>query len=264
MTRWADWHGWRFVVVGLGRSGIAAAQLLRRLGAHVRATDSQDTAATRAARTLLKFCGVEDVELGTHSKSLMLGADAVVVSPGVPETAMPIRWAHEHEVPVWSEVELAYRCCESPIVAVTGTNGKSTAVTLIAGILQAARRPAIACGNLGTPFSSILDQLTPRTTVVLEVSSFQLMGCDTFRPDIGVFLNIGTNHLDRHQDRDAYLAAKLKLFARQTAEDWAVVNADPAIAGRLGRIRARTVWFGEARTGPTLRPTSWRRRRAAR
>ena len=246
-----SWEGRRVAVVGLGRSGVAAAHLLSRIGARVRATDVRKTPQLEALKTSLQAIGVEEVELGGHTKALMTESELVVVSPGVPESTGPIQWAIERRLPIFSEIELAFHFCSSPIIAVTGTNGKSTAVTLIADVLNASHRSVIACGNLGVPFSSVVDQLTPQMVAVVEVSSFQLLWCQQFRPKISVLLNIGTNHLDRHQDPQAYLSAKAQLFRRQTPEDWAVLNgADPHIVALSERLHARCVWFGENRTNP--------------
>ena len=246
-----SWYGRRVTVVGLGRSGVAAAQLLCRMGAEVRATDARDTEELRAAQASLRRVGVDEVELGTHSTRSLEDADLLVVSPGVSESSAPIQWAAAHRVPIISEIELAFAFCRSPIIAVTGTNGKSTTVTLIAEVLRAAGRSAVACGNLGNPFSSVIDRATSNTTVIVEVSSFQLLWCDRFRPKVGVLLNIGTNHLDRHQDEHTYLSAKARLFEQQTPEDWAVLNGcDPRIVALGRRMHARRVWFGDNRSNP--------------
>lgn len=243
------WQGRRVTVVGLGRSGVAAARLLHQIGSHVRVTDARDTTELRALRDALTAQGVHEVEIGGHTKRFIHDAEAVVVSPGVPETSGPITWALEHQIPILSEIELAFHCCPSPIIAVTGTNGKSTAVTLIAELIKASGRRAIACGNLGIPFSSIINELTPETVAVVEVSSFQLLRCDQFRPKIAVLLNIGTNHLDRHQDPLAYLTAKARIFQRQTPEDWAVLNGHDVRAVSLaGQCQAQVVWFGDNRS----------------
>ncbi len=244
-----SWRGRRVAVVGLGRSGMAAVQLLRRVGARVCASEAREATTLRAELDALRAWGVQEIELGGHTQAFIERVEAVVTSPGVPESSGPIQWAAERRLPVLSEIELAYRFCPSPVVAVTGTNGKSTAVTLIAEVLKAAGRRAMACGNLGIPFASVVPQLTPETVAVVEVSSFQLIGCEMFRPRIGVLLNIGTNHLDRHHDQAAYLAAKARLFQRQTAEDWAVLNGrDPRIVTLSEHASARLVWFGENRS----------------
>jgi UDP-N-acetylmuramoylalanine--D-glutamate ligase len=175
--------------------------------------------------------------------------DIVVVSPGVPESTGPIPWALAAGLPIISEIELGFYFCPAPVVAVTGTNGKSSVVTLIAELLRAARRPAVACGNLGVPFCSVVEQLTPETVAVVEVSSFQLLWCHQFRPKIAVLLNLGTNHLDRHEDSEDYAAAKARIFQQQTPEDWAVVNGrDPRVAALGQLLLARRVWFADNRT----------------
>ncbi|MBI3320839.1 MAG: UDP-N-acetylmuramoyl-L-alanine--D-glutamate ligase [Candidatus Omnitrophica bacterium] len=250
-----SWEGRRVTVVGLGRSGAAAAELLCRVGARVRLTDARKTPALCRARERLSSLGAEVVELGGHTRTLIEEAELLVVSPGVPESGGPIQWALERRLPILSEIELAFRWCPSPIVAVTGTNGKSTSVSLITELIRACGRPAVACGNLGIPFSSVVDQLTPQTVAVVEVSSFQLLWCDQFRPHIGVLLNIGTNHLDRHQDRQAYCAAKARLFQHQHPEDWAVLNGDDPHVVAIGeRVRARRVWFRQNRSNA---PAFW-------
>jgi UDP-N-acetylmuramoylalanine--D-glutamate ligase len=247
----ASWEGRRVAVVGIGRSGLAAASFLQRAGARVVVTDEKDTEELRRIRERLLQSGIEAVELGGHTEPWIARSDLIVVSPGVPESSLPLQWAARHRRPVFSEIELAFRFCPSPVVAVTGTNGKSTAVTLLAEILNAAGRPAIACGNLGTPFSSVLDRLTPEHVAVVEVSSFQLLWCDQFRPRIGILLNVGTNHMDRHKDPAAYLAAKARLFQRQTPEDWSILcGTDPRIAAIGERLPTRRIWFGENRSNP--------------
>jgi UDP-N-acetylmuramoylalanine--D-glutamate ligase len=257
------WTGRRVTVVGAGRSGTAAARLLRRLGCRVRVTDAGDTRELRAARAALEAAGVESVELGGHTRRTVEEAQALILSPGVPEASPPIRWAAAAGLPILSEVELAFRFCPSPIVAVTGTNGKSTTVTLIAHLLTLSRRPAVACGNLGLPFSAVVDRLTPQAVAVVEVSSFQLGWCDQFRPKISVLLNLGTNHLDRHHSAQSYLAAKARIFARQTPEDYAVLNGrDPRVAALGERLPVQRIWFGDNRTNPPayrLAPETMRR-----
>ena len=245
------WDGRRVTVVGLGRSGLAAARLLCRAGARVSVTEARETPELRAGLDSLAALGLHHAELGRHTERLIASAECLIVSPGVPERSGPVAWAEARGLPILSEVELAFRFCPSPVIAVTGTNGKSTVVTLIAQVVQAAGRPVVACGNLGTPFASVLERLTPDTLAVVEISSFQLLQCDRFRPRIGVLLNVGINHLDRHGDQQAYLAAKARLFQRQTPEDWAVLNGDdPAITALGERLIARRLWFGSDRTNP--------------
>ena len=257
-----DWRGRTVLVVGLGKSGLAACRLLRELGAHVRVTDSHDSDALRASAMGLREAGVERVELGAHSPTLLDGCDAVIVSPGIPDSAPPVRWAKRAGLPILGEVELAFRFCAAPVVAVTGTNGKSSVVTLIQRLLEAAGRASVACGNLGIPCSSMLPSLSPGAVAVVEVSSFHLLGCDECRPMIAVLLNLGVNHLDRHRDRASYIAAKMRLFQRQTPQDYALLNGqDPLVVRLSGQLRAQVVWFGrptEDRPGLELDPATCR------
>ena len=243
----AHWRGRRIGVVGLARSGVAACRLLHAMGCDVRISELKTTDATRAQAQALREAGVERIELGDHHREFFADCEAMIVSPGVPESALPITWAEHDGVPILSEIEFAFRFCPSPIIAVTGTNGKSSVVTLIARVLTAAGKTAVTCGNIGIPFSSMIQTLTPESIVVLEVSSFQLLRCDRFRPEVGVLLNIGTNHLDRHPDFDSYAKAKARLFQSQLPTDYAVLNAgDPAIRRVASEIVSQPVWFGGA------------------
>jgi UDP-N-acetylmuramoylalanine--D-glutamate ligase len=241
-----DWKAKTILVVGLGKSGVSSARFLSDIGCNVRVSDGKDSDALRQSVDFLKNYGIVQIELGGHSRNILTDCDCVVASPGVPENSPIISWAQETKVPIISEIELAFRFCRAPIVAVTGTNGKSTAVTLIQRILEASRIHAVACGNLGVPFTECLSSLTPDSIAVVEVSSFQLMWCHQFRPTIAVLLNISTNHLDRHPSIEHYSNAKAKLFANQTPQDFAVVNAnDASIAVIAEKIFSKKVWFGD-------------------
>lgn len=244
-----SWAGRRVAVVGLGKSGMAAARLLCRVGADVRVTDLSDTPELRERCEVLKQQGVLQAELGAHSRRIVEQSEWVILSPGIRDDIPLIRWAHDEGLSILSEVELAYRFCRAPIVAVTGTNGKSTAVTLITEVLRAGHVEAVSCGNIGIPFSAVVGQLTPDHVAVVEVSSFQLLNCYRFRPHIAVLLNLGSNHLDRHGDIETYHQAKERLFRRQRSADWAVLNAnDERVVALSDRIRSQCVWFGANRT----------------
>jgi len=247
-----SWEGRRVAVIGLGKSGLAAAELLCRLGCKVSATDAADNPSLNQARIFLQEQGVIKVELGEHSSDLIEQSELAVLSPGVSESAPPVQLAKRLGIALMSEIELAFHFCPSPIVAVTGTNGKSSSVTLIADLLKASGRHVVACGNLGIPFSSIVGQLGPDSIAVVEVSSFQLLQCRRFRPFIGVLLNLGINHLDRHEDLSDYHQAKTRLYQAQGPGDWAVLNgADKKIREQVGvGLKAQCVWFGEDRTNP--------------
>jgi len=224
------------VVVGGARSGVAAARLLVARGARVTlsdtATDLRDAAALRSI-------GV-NVELGPHRPELLAGADLVVLSPGVPPDQPAVSAARHAGVPVIGEVELASRWLEGRVIAITGTKGKSTTTTLTARMLNEGGLVATAGGNLGDPLSGQVDASRPDATHVIEVSSFQLEGTDSFHPRIAVLLNVSADHLDRHPSLAEYGAAKARIFANQTEDDWAVVNADDPVAMALaagGRAR---------------------------
>ena len=222
-----DWRrlvpGARVTVVGGARSGLAAAQLLARRGADVFLTD-RDAADADAVRQL-DAANVAH-EFGGHSDRA-LDADLVVVSPGVPTSAPLVQSALERGTPVVGEIEAASWFCDGPIVAVTGSNGKTTTTTLLDHVFSTAGRRHVTAGNIGRAFSDVVDDVTADTVVILEVSSFQLDHVDTFRPRVAVELNVTPDHLDRYGgDVEAYAAAKFRLFENQRAGDWLVYNAD--------------------------------------
>lgn len=213
--------GRRVTVLGAGRSGLAAARCLARRGARVFLSDSRPL-SQEAKRTLgaLQI----DFEEGAHTDAA-LEAELLVVSPGIPWEAKVLNAARQGHLPVWGELELGYRLCPSDhIVAVTGTNGKSTTTRLIATLLGARGHAVAVGGNLGTPLCALLEGILPHTWVVLEVSSFQLEAALTFRPHIGVWLNLTPDHLDRHGTLQRYTALKASLFANQRATDHAVLG----------------------------------------
>jgi UDP-N-acetylmuramoylalanine--D-glutamate ligase len=230
-----DVRGQRTVVVGGGRSGRAAAELLVSRGAAVTLTDLQpiDRAADLTARGIT-------IDVGPHRPELLAGARLVVLSPGVSPDQPAMAEARRAGVPVIGELELASRWLAGRVIAITGTKGKSTTSTLVARILQEAGFDAPAGGNLGTALSTQVSRSTPASIHVVEVSSFQLEMTDSFHPWIAVLLNLSADHLDRHGTFAAYSAAKARVFANQTADDWAVINADdPATLAlaRAGRAR---------------------------
>jgi UDP-N-acetylmuramoylalanine--D-glutamate ligase len=214
-------------VVGLARSGQAAARLLAARGETVRAADSghPDGAAGLAGE------GVE-VVLDADGLARLDGTGTVVKSPGVPREAPVIASALGRGIDVVGELELAWRAMPNRFVAVTGTNGKTTTVELLGHLYRGAGEPVAVAGNVGTPLSALVGEVDPEATIVCECSSFQLEDATEFAPECGVFLNLAPDHLDRHRDLDAYLAAKLRIFANQGNDDVAVYNADdPALAG---------------------------------
>jgi UDP-N-acetylmuramoylalanine--D-glutamate ligase len=187
------------------------------------------------------------LELGGHQSATLAGADLIVASPGVPLEQPVFDDARQRGVEIIGELEFAWRWITGRVVAVTGTKGKSTTTTLIGRILDAAGEPVLVGGNIGTPLSAQVEQSTPGTIHVVETSSFQLETTTSFRPWISVWLNFSDDHLDRHPTIDAYVSAKARIFANQTAGDWAVLNADdPAVVEQGNRTAARRVSFSLA------------------
>ncbi|HXD76052.1 MAG TPA: UDP-N-acetylmuramoyl-L-alanine--D-glutamate ligase [Vicinamibacterales bacterium] len=237
-----DVNGMRVTVAGAARSGIAASALLAGRGAKVTLSDTRAEAGDAEP---LKKLGV-DLELGGHKTETFTGADLIVTSPGVPPDQPAIAAAKAHGVPVIGELELASRFLRGRMVAITGTKGKSTTTELTGRVLEAAGFKVTVGGNVGVPLSSQVAGSTPETVHVVEASSFQLEQTETFHPWIAVMLNFSPDHLDRHPSVDAYGAAKARIFERQEAGDWKVINADDPGVLRLSRHgRARSRFFAK-------------------
>jgi UDP-N-acetylmuramoylalanine--D-glutamate ligase len=232
-----------YLVVGLARSGVAAARMLRAHG-EVLAVDSGHPDVPDDV----------DCELGSDGLELLERARCVVKSPGVPQEAPVIARARERGVPVLGELELAWRLLPNRFVAVTGTNGKTTTVELLGEVWRAAGLPVAVAGNVGTALSALVGEVEPDATILCEVSSFQSEDSAEFAPDIGVLLNLSADHLDRHGSFDAYRTAKLSLFARQTPDQLAVVPPGIEVPGRGRRLE-----FGDPSALP-LDPTEVRLR----
>ena len=235
--------GARVVVVGAARSGVAAAELLARRGARVTLSEARGAVG---GLDRLRAAGVE-VELGGHELATLAAAELVVLSPGVSPRLPVVDAVRRRGTPVISEVELAARWLRGPIVAVTGTKGKSTTTVLTGRMLAAGGREALVGGNVGTALSSQVDASAPGVIHVVEVSSFQLELTETFRPWIAVFLNLSPDHVDRHGSFEDYAAAKARIFANQTTSDAMVINADDPLVLQLAQSgRARPVRFALA------------------
>lgn len=227
------------MVLGMGESGRAAAELLRAKGAEVIICDSQmnDRIERVAARLRPQGIRVEIQPRAFNPCRIDLG----VLSPGIDPSVPLVRQLHAEHVPVIGEIELAARFCDKPIVAITGTNGKSTTTELVAAVLAAGGKRTEACGNIGKPFSDVARNAEQLDVITLEVSSFQLETIETFCPRIALFLNFAPDHLDRYKSMEEYWRAKLRIFENQGPEDYAVVNADldlPKLAARRITIHA--------------------------
>lgn len=237
------------LVVGLGRSGIAAVKLLKKMGVAVAATDSGPLGKIDAE--FLAWARQHEVELegGTHSDALFGSVDLIVVSPGVPLDLPALVAARERGVKIIGEMALAASLVTAPMIAITGTNGKSTVTELVGEMFRVAGLPAFVGGNLGRPLSEYLLAPYPVEVLVLEVSSFQLDTAPDFRPAVGVLLNISPDHLDRYIDYDHYAASKFSLFRAQQRIDAVVLNTDdPEISSRLAgqHFAGRRFFFGSS------------------
>src|SRR6266566_913209 len=240
-------NGKRVLVVGLGRSGVASALFLKARGARVTVSDTKSEDQLREEIPALLDQGIT-VETGGHGERAFQNQDLIVVSPGVPVDAEPIMQARALGQKVIGEIELAAEFLQGEIVAITGSNGKTTTTTLTGQILAAGGLKTLVGGNIGTPAISLVAQSAPETVTVLEVSSFQLETIRGFRPKIAVVLNVTPDHLDRHRTFSAYVAAKARLFENQQPDDFAVLNADdPTCVELAGRTRAQVFWFSRKR-----------------
>jgi UDP-N-acetylmuramoylalanine--D-glutamate ligase len=229
------------VVVGAGASGEAASRLLRLKGARVRLLERNPDRVSQGLLTLAADLGLEIIT-GPHEPAHFLDASLVVPSPGVSFGLLRPLLEASGNPPVMAEMELASRFVEEPIIAVTGTSGKTTTVSLAAAMLREAGQRVFLGGNIGTPLSDYVAAGKKADVLVAEASSFQLMGCDTFHPRVGALLNISPNHLDQHESMREYVEAKFSLFARQTGEDLAIFGADLEDEAPLRQIKARTVY----------------------
>jgi UDP-N-acetylmuramoylalanine--D-glutamate ligase len=235
-------------VVGLAKSGVAAARLVRRLGGRVLASDSSPLEALPEEARGLERLGCA-LWAGGHPDAAFAGAELIVVSPGVPLELPPLVAMRARGVPIIGELELAWRVMEADVIAITGTNGKTTTTTLTGELLRTQVRPVLVGGNIGTPLADHALEFPGDGIVVAEVSSFQLDTTDRFRPRVAAILNITPDHLDRHGTFERYVDAKARIFANQLSTDCVVLNADdPVTAGLGGRARGRVIWFSRLTT----------------
>lgn len=232
------------LIIGMARSGIAAAERLRELGADVTLVD-QSTSNELKRRSLELEKKRIRTRLGPHLVSDLELKDLVVVSPAIPSSNVMIREAKNRNIPVWSEIELGYRMVRTPIIGITGTNGKTTTTSIVRDIFEEAGRKGIIAGNYGFPLVNFYNE-DPSSMLIVELSSFQLENIVSFRPFISVLLNITEDHLDWHPDFADYVRAKSRLFMNQTAEDYAIINQDdPVVAELADSIKANVLPFSK-------------------
>ncbi len=248
--------GLRVLVVGLGRSGLAAARLAAARGAHVLVADRKPRSEMSNGIAQALALGAT-VHCGGHPQELAGETDLVILSPGVPASLPIVLAARARGVPVWSEVELAWRFCRGRVVGITGSNGKSTTTSMAGTILRTAGIPGGTGGNLGTPFADLLSLDGPTAVHAVELSSFQLETVDRFQAAVAAILNLSPDHLDRYPSYDAYAAAKARIFETQGPRDASILNADDpdemrfsgAVRGELFRFSTR----GETTLGAFVR-----------
>lgn len=233
----------RVLVVGLGRSGAASAFFLQEHGARVTVSDTKSETQLQSEIAALLDRGIS-IEAGRHGERTFRDQDLIVVSPGVPSDQPQLQHARTLGIPVIGEVELAFNFLQGKVLAITGSNGKTTTTTLVGEILSKAGKKTLVGGNIGTPVISLAGKSSPDSLVVLEISSFQLETIEKFRPWIAAILNITPDHLDRHHTFQAYVDAKARIFEKQSAGDFGVLNADdPTCVALQSKVRGELFWF---------------------
>jgi UDP-N-acetylmuramoylalanine--D-glutamate ligase len=232
-------------VLGLGTSGEAAAKLLRREGADVTVFDSADASQLKERAQKMEALGIKTV-LGPDAEQSIVNFDLTVLSPGIDPQVELVQNFIRQKAEFTGELELAFRFCHKPVIAITGTNGKTTTTQLVELMLQRAGVRTIACGNIGMPFCEAIERQNELDVFTVEVSSFQLETISTFRPHVAVWLNFTPDHLDRYRDLQEYRDAKLRIFEQQQASDFAVVNVRDQLSGLTAKTVTFNAYPGEA------------------
>jgi UDP-N-acetylmuramoylalanine--D-glutamate ligase len=235
-------NGKRVLVIGLARTGVATALFCAARGAIVTATDIRSAEELAGAAEKLRDAGIR-LLLGSDAPNILQGQELIIPSPGVPADARLPQEARSLGVKIWSEVELADHFLYGKMIGITGSNGKTTTTALVEHILRAAEFSTVLAGNIGTPLIAHVGETTDHTITVAELSSFQLELIENFEPNIAVYLNLTADHLDRHKTMAAYGAAKARIFENQTAEDFAVLNADDGASAAYAPSRPPVFWF---------------------
>lgn len=235
----------KYLVIGLKKTGIETIKFLKNENIEVRGSDLSFANNLPVEINELYHSGIQ-IELGRHSDQYLEWCDEIVLSPGVSLNTPFAQKALASGKKVTGEIELAYQFIKKPIIAITGTNGKTTTTSLIGDILSRSGYKVFVGGNIGTPVISIAHRSPDYDFIVLETSSFQLQTIDRFKPHIAIFLNISSNHLDHHKDFNEYFRSKMNIFKNQTKGDWAIVNTDyPPIRNHLPSIKSKVVTFGQ-------------------
>ena len=240
----------KILVLGIGRSGQAVAKVLAELGADVTISDTKTAQELNNDFSSLKAAKIK-LSLGYQQSDLLDDVDAVIVSPGISIHIPLIKEAQQRRIEVLSEIEVAYRLCPAPIIAITGTNGKTTTTTLTGEMLKTTGKQVVVGGNIGTALSHETAGISPSGVVVAEISSFQLEAVHEFRPHIAAVLNITPDHIDRHGSFENYKLTKEKIFSRQQADDYLILNYDDASVREMGRrTKSQVVYFSTKQVLP--------------
>ncbi|MCX7780023.1 MAG: UDP-N-acetylmuramoyl-L-alanine--D-glutamate ligase [Negativicutes bacterium] len=247
----SEFSGKRILVLGAGISGISVAEVLREQGASVTLSDAREEAAIGRDFDKLRAAGIA-LALGRQDEALLREIDCVVLSPGVSIYSPLVEAAQMQGIEVISEVEVAYRLCPAPIVAITGTNGKTTTTTLVGEMIKAAGREVVVGGNIGLALSHEVKGVSPNGLVVAEISSFQLESVVNFRPFIAAILNLTPDHIDRHRTVAAYQAMKERIFENQASGDYLILNYDDAVVRDMAtRTKSQAVYFSRLNELPS-------------
>jgi UDP-N-acetylmuramoylalanine--D-glutamate ligase len=229
-------------IFGMARSGLACAKLLKKLGAQVFVTDAKPDNLLNSEIAQLAELNI-DFETGGHTSKAITHKDYLIISPGIPLDIPILKEAQSLGIPIFSEIEVAFWLTDAKIVGITGSNGKTTTTTLVGEILKEDRKECEVGGNIGVPFSSLVEKVSPDGIIVLELSSFQLERIEEFKPYVSVVLNLTPDHLDRYPDLRSYMEAKLRIFENQTDVDFAVLNADDKNSMELALYSASKNFF---------------------
>ncbi|MBQ3080629.1 MAG: UDP-N-acetylmuramoyl-L-alanine--D-glutamate ligase [Clostridia bacterium] len=242
--------GKKVLVWGMARSGIAAAKLLNDAGAYVRINDLKNADQIGSQIDELKLHGIE-WRLGENIENVLDGMDMLVISPGIPEAHPAVKKARDMGIEVIGEVELAYRLSRGRVVAVTGTNGKTTTTSLLGEIFKNAGKVTYVVGNIGDPYSAYASKMKDEDMVVCEISSFQLETVNTFRPEVSLVLNISEDHLNRHGTMENYADMKARVFENEDETGWVVLNYDDPVTKEMAKkAKCRAAWFSRTSVPP--------------
>ena len=237
----------KVLVVGLGMTGVATALFLKNKGAAVTVTDMAKEDELGESVAIIRKLGI-NMELGSHENSTFENADLIVLSPGVPHAIPQIQRAKDKGIDVFGEIELASKFIDQPVIAITGTNGKTTTTTLLGEMLKSSGFNVFVGGNIGSPLIGYVDREEKAEIIVVEVSSFQLDTIESFKPKISVLLNITEDHLDRYKDFTAYAKSKCRIFENQNSDDTAVLNGDDLLIRKLTEnIKSKKLFFSSGK-----------------